>query len=432
MPKPGTANTLTTPFNTGLARIATPNGGLYKPTGFQASNFTGGNQGWNPTAGQPAAASAQNMSIDPKAGTYAKTQSNLPVADKQQNAIATGTVPVVNPNSAFQTNTGNAPQGTPQSQPLAANPTFTGLVGKLGNFQTPASDQANTQAQDAYGKTQGLIGQLKQSRDNEATALQQEGNAAIPMGDITGRQTNIRQLYETQQANLGAQAQAESNLFSPALSAAVSGQGQQESALASGAGLAQPQLAGIGSQQYYNPLNPGQAGGSGTPFTAGQVSGDQALGQQYAQNVSANNQAKAIKTNIQSYLATNPTLNPSQFSDVNSALQFLNGKVSNPQYQTLSNYLQEYINTLAPILGVGGDTTNLKTQIANGFVNAAASGQSVSQVLDGIEQLAQAKLNAQQGGSGSTGGTTGGSTGGTVSAGGYNFKQDASGKWVPA
>jgi len=65
----------------------------------------------------------------------------------------------------------------------------------------------------------------------------------------------------------------------------------------------------------------------------------------------------------------------------------------------LSNYLSEYVNTLAPILGVGGDTTNLKTQIAQGFINAHQSGQSISSVLNGIETLAQQKLQAQQGGS---------------------------------
>lgn len=185
--------------------------------------------------------------------------------------------------------------------------------------------------------------------------------------------------------------------------------GDSLTAIAAQNGMTAAQLEAA-NPQITNPnlIQPGQqitipAPQSGTPFTAGQVQGDQALGQQYAANVSAVKQATAIKGQIQSYIAANPNLNPSVFTDVNSLIQLMSGKVSNPQYQTLSNYLSEYVSTLAPILGVGGDTTNLKTQIAQGFVNAAQSGQSISTVLDGIEQLANAKLAAQVGGSNSTG-----------------------------
>lgn len=181
----------------------------------------------------------------------------------------------------------------------------------------------------------------------------------------------------------------------------------------------------------------GPGGTGGSAFTAGQVQGNQALGAQYAQNISANNQAKAIKSQIVSYIDSNPQLNPAVFTDANALIQLMSGKVSNPQYQILSNDLSEYVNTLTPILGVGGDSTNLKTEIAQGFVSAVQSGKSITTVLDGIEQLADAKLAVQANGGNSvappntTSGTTpnGSSSNGTISAGGYTFTQ-VNGQWV--
>lgn len=314
------------------------------------------------------------------------------------------------------------PQGQsnpqPSQQQAPSQGSYTGFVNNLNNAAYNPS-QATQQGLLTAGKTaqqiSDLQAQLGASRKNENQTIGDIERNPIPLQFQQGQAQATQSQYVKQQDAISQQIAGLSNLYGPSLNAAVSGQGQQITAAQQGGALTQPQLAATGQQAYYNPLTQQQAPGGNTPFGGGQVQGDVALGQQYAQNVSANNQAKAIKSSVQTYLAQNPTLNPSLFPDVNTALQFLNGKVSNPQYQVLSNQLQEYINTLAPILGVGGDTTNLKTQIANGFINAKASGQSISQVLDGIEQLANAKLAAQQGGSGSTGGATGQqSTGGGI------------------
>lgn len=371
---------------------------------------------------------------------------------------------------------------TPQSQVQQGPTTFPGLVGSLANFNPYSNPLTSSGVQDA-----GLLrSQLRSSIKNETNDRNENRLNPIPLSTQTGRDAAIRANYEGQQAQLANTLGYDTSVINSGLT----GSGQQYSALNSATGLSQPQIGQYG-QTYYSPLSggaiqptpqqytikpgdtfynlaggdqnkvtaieaanpgvdpnnlqPGQqikmpAAQQGTPFTAGQVQGDQALGQQYAQNVSAVNQAKAIKGQIQSYISANPNLNPSVFTDINSLIQLMSGKVSSPQYQTLSNYLSEYVSTLAPILGVGGDTTNLKTQIAQGFVNAAQSGQSISTVLDGIEQLANAKLAAQAGGSNSTNASSvvspsvtqsnpGSSTGGTASAGGYTFKQDSSGKW---
>jgi hypothetical protein len=154
-------------------------------------------------------------------------------------------------------------------------------------------------------------------------------------------------------------------------------------------------------QVPFSPLT-GEAGNltgteGGGLFQAGAIQGQQALGQQYPALISAHTQAQGIQNQITNYLQQNPALNPSTVTDVNKVAQWLlGGKLGDPKYQTLANYLQEYVNTLAPILGVGGDVTNLKTEIAQSFVNGAANGQSISEVLENIDNLAATKLNAMK------------------------------------
>jgi len=152
---------------------------------------------------------------------------------------------------------------------------------------------------------------------------------------------------------------------------------------------------------------------------------------------SANTAAEGIKNTITSYLNSNPQLNPTDLAATNFLQQWIEGKqLTDPKYQTLFNYLNEYTNTLAPILGVGGSSTNLKTEIAQGFINARASGKSIIQVLNDISKLASDKIQNIK--SGATGGgvvsspsTSGGSITTKASDGNtYEFYQDASGKWV--
>lgn len=181
--------------------------------------------------------------------------------------IAPSTSGILNPNAGVSTSAFNsAPQGTPatQAQNTTANGTvagqntsFPGLIGSLANQgqQSQASQQGLQQSQEAFHGTQNYIDQLKQSRLNEASALQEQAEQPIPLGDITGRQQAISSYYAQQQAGLGAAGQAESNLYSPGLNAAVTGQGQQIGALNNAAGFAQPQLGQYG-QGYYNPLDP--------------------------------------------------------------------------------------------------------------------------------------------------------------------------------
>lgn len=210
-----------------------------------------------------------------------------------------------------------------------------------------------------------------------------------------------------------------------------------------------PTLAPIGSQQYYSPIpnptsggtltagqtaphiirsgdtlydiaaqngttvaaleaaNPGvdpqnlQIGASlnlpaaqGSPFTAGVVSGQQQAGQNIVVMQTALGAARSIQSQINDVLKQNPSLNSSSLAAANAIQQWANGKVApNSPYVNLLADLQEYANTIAPVLGIGGNVTDLKTGIANQLVPTLASGGTISDALDNLDTLAVGKIN---------------------------------------
>lgn len=313
-----------------------------------------------------------------------------------------------------------------------------GLFSDVATSLASRGSQTNPMTQESYQRAQQLAETLRQSRQNQSNSEAQQRLAPIPIGDATGRQAVIRQQYETQQAALSGQLQAEQALAGLGIQQA----GVQQQALGTVAGLApeatrfetfggtslSPQnRAQELAQQVRNQLiSPQQAedqmaslyGGAGKTFLNQALQGTggynyiagaaQAVGQA---NVlgnlpalnSANTAAEGIKNTINSYLQANPTLNPSPLAAGNAFLQFVQGKqLSDPKYQTLVNYLNEYTSTLAPILGVGGTPTDFKTSIAQSFINAAASGASITEVLNNMSKLAEDKIKNIQ--SGATGG----------------------------
>lgn len=396
----------------GVGPSALPGASNFKTPNFET--VTGQKQYVAPPTSNPTTTNALTNLGRTASPVAPSAQPQVPGAASVQ---PTTSASYTNPNYAMQTEGfQNAPAGTPapaaqtEQKPSMLNSLISQLVGLATSGKNAiynTNQQITGLKTDLASKTGDLAneGGVLNYQTGRIGALQNQ--EAVKESALQGQLTN----------ELAANAQGIQGLSSAAGLATPANQNYNVSPgnktydssgnlIASG-----PQLGSIGSQQYYDPANPGATSGN-TPFTAGEVAGNQSLGAQYAQNVSANNQAKAVKAQIDSYLTSNPNLNPSALSDVNSVIQLLSGKVSNPAYQTLSNYLSEYVNTLAPILGVGGDTTNLKTQIAQGFINAKASGQSIGAVLDGIEALAEAKLSAQKGGSnGSSGSSTGGSVG---------------------
>lgn len=340
--------------------------------------------------------------------------------------------------------------GNVVGQPNTTNTDTSGTTGQVkGLFPSVVASLANNGQQpgaaytQAYGDAQRYNTQLTQSLQNEAGAVAQNRLNPIPIGDQTGREAVIQQQYLDQQKAIGSGLQGATSLIAGANTA----QSNQNTALNNAGNLAAPQVTSYG-QTSFDPTNAQFSGGGSLPPEVMQQYAQMAATGQYSAipsfitsnpvlsaqlNVaakainpsytplqsqgagsvlqgipaltSANAAADGIKNTINSYLSANPSLNPSDLAAGNILQQWIQGKqLTDPKYQTLFNYINEYTNTLAPILGVGGDATNLKTQIAQGFVNAAASGKSISQVLDSMSSLATNKIQDLQ--NGATGGST--------------------------
>lgn len=325
---------------------------------------------------------------------------------------------------------------------LAGSGTANAALG--ANAQKIASD-AGTQISNVGSQAQRFIaGQM-----STGTTPVAEGNAAI-----------TQQTSAAEQAAIAAGA----NVALTGNAQALTGQAQTQSALTSAAGLAQPSTAAYGNtvfdpvtgtysgaengglpadvmQQYAQMAASGQYASIPSSITSNAVlnaqlnSAAKALNPAYtpisAQGASgvlagipalqsASAAAEGIKNTIGTYLQQNPTINASQLAQGNVLSQWIAGQTSDPRYSILLNQLTEYANTLAPILGVGGDPTNMKTQIAQSFVNAAANGQSINSVLDAMSSLAANKINDLQSGA-IGGGTTVPAATGTGSGGLYDW-----------
>lgn len=178
----------------------------------------------------------------PQSSTPVPTNSpQLPQATPQPIALQNQT-PTFNPNFGLQTNTGNAPQGTPMrglfpdvvsslsSRSLAGNPQATQATQALSQFDP----FKNPVVSDAYKRAQEVNQELAQSKKNQARGEAQQLLAPIPLGDATGRQAATRQQYLTQQQALADELQGQAALYG----AGFTGTGQQQAALSSAGGIA--------------------------------------------------------------------------------------------------------------------------------------------------------------------------------------------------
>lgn len=328
----------------------------------------------------------------------------------------TGTSPVVTP-----------PPVTPPVPPpptgqtgLSYDAAQQGLYGQLIADLASRYNQPTQAYTDAMKQYQDINAQLQASKTNEAGQLAANAQNPIPLEFQQGRGQVLQNQFLQQQAALAGQLQGASNV----LGQANTQQGLQQQALSTAAGLAAP----VGAQAlgFYNPVTGqysqyGGGQGQGGAFTAGQVQGNVGLGAQYTQMNAANTAAKGYENTINTYLRDNPGLNPSDLTVVNGMMQWGGSQLGNPKYQTLANYLNEYANTLAPILGAGGSITDYKTGLAQSLVNGKASGQSIAEVLANISKAADDKLaNMQSAGTGG-GVVAGGSAGYKAPTGGNTF-----------
>lgn len=195
----------------------------------------------------------------------------------------------------------------------------------------------------------------------------------------------------------------------------------QYNALAS---QAKPELGSIG-QVPFSPTTQeqGQILGSTQPGglqaagnLLGQFSGAQTAGaalggveaQQTAQQEaykSAHQQAAALQSQVTD-LIKQFGLNPSDINLANAGIQKIAQNVSDPRYQILNNYLADIASRYSQVLTpAGGSATDTTRAVAAGMLNGIASGNSIIQVMNALDQQAQAVISTVK--------TTGGSQGST-------------------
>lgn len=159
----------------------------------------------------------------------------------------------------------------------------------------------------------------------------------------------------------------------------------------------------------------------------GQAQGAQTLGatnggiaSTQAQTIASYKSAQQQGQNLASQasdLITQFGLNPSDLNAANGAIQKIAQNTSNPQYQILSNYLNDIAARYAQILTPpGGAPTDTTRAVATGMLNATASGTSLQTVLSALDQQANAVIAgvSTTGGSGSSSASTSTSSSGST------------------
>lgn len=376
------------------------------------SNNLGSGISFSPTGTLSIGGKPSNSTIPTRKGIGSMLGFNQPANTGVVPAGSTTTAPV-NQGTGTPINAGNATTNPVPPPPVYTPGTSAGSSQTSGTQPVKTTDSTNTNSNNNNSNN------TQDNSDNN-----QNTNSANPYAGYLGQYQTAANTANTLSTDLLAGQNAVMNKpialpfqqgqnaalvrdYTPLLNQAVN----QEQIAATSAGLAAPtsQFGVLTSPVTGQPISPGQTAGSAA-FNGGVQQGQNSAGQNYAQANIANTAAKGIQSTIQQYIQQNPDLNASASTVANSAQQWLQGKqLGDPRYQTLFNYLNEYISTLAPILGVGGDTTNLKTEIAQSFINSKASGQSISDVLNSIGTLADQKLqNIQSAGQG--GGVVAGNT----------------------
>lgn len=373
---------------------------------------------------------ALNTALKPKAPAISPLQTALnsqPMGTQTQSGVLappkTAAPPAVTqPATTGSTSTTQQSQGmtTPSGLSITGNPTsysgtrgllppptsFGGLVGTLADTSQRGSatgQQYTNAVADAARDTSAVDKantDLENLRKGYAAATGKiETTQGLPLEFVQGREQVLGRQYASQESAaqqalnnaLTARGQTISGL-QQAGGLAYQGQGLQQQGLQQAAGLAQPQLGAYG-QNYYQPLQAGQGGSSpyGTgPEAAANVSSIQDQTKLVNDWSASRQSAVNIGNQLTSFLSTH-NVNPADFNQVNRFLQTLAGNTSSPEYKQFYNLVTDLANTYAPVLGQG-DASNYKVQLAQSLLDGSASGKTLPQILQGLDQQAQAKI----------------------------------------
>jgi hypothetical protein len=426
----------------GLGLTATPTA-TSNPTTASTQNIPLINQGTNKGIIEPPKATtplkkSTTTNADGTSTTHEYHAEATPAATK-------GTTTTTPPASTV------TPPTTPPASPITTPPPTTTFAGATTGLMNQGGSEYNKSIQ---GAQQGLM-ETAQNLGTSGPAYDEYQNAVKDAekmrGLISGQTQGIKnqtqsmssmtgelQVNQERNADLLSAAEQRVARAAAALGYGIQGQGQQQSgfnqagqlgttgqslaqgALGTAAGLAAPQLAGIGNVPF-NPLTQGQGemiGGAGGYAKLGQFEAQKATAsQQYQQTEqykSAHQQAQNLQSQLGDLISTFG-LNPSDINMANAGIQKIAANVSDPKYKILSNYLADVASRYSQILTpAGGSSTDTTRAVATGMLDGIASGKSIIEVMNALDNQAQAVIAGVN--TANTGTPSGSSTGGFAEA----------------
>jgi len=239
------------------------------------------------------------------------------------------------------------------------------------------------------------VNEALRNRETLQNEYQKQNNLIQSRGwdlsEQAGAQGMLKQSYNT--ANAAAEDRVQN---------ALTAQTNQINALDKAGNLAKPILGSVG-QVPFNPTLETQGSYLGTTGgnslneigkTLGQFTGAQTTAEnQYVQTEaykSAHQQAQNLQSQLGN-LISSMGLNPNDLNVANQGLQLIARNTSDSRYQILQNYITDVASRYAQVLTpTGGSQTDTVRDTAQGMINGLASGNSILQVLNSLDQQAQA------------------------------------------
>ena len=302
--------------------------------------------------------------------------------------------------------------------------TITNTPGLLGSQNARAANVTNAYGSEMQGLANTLAG-ANTAQSNQQSGLINAGqmaapantNVTPPQGSVTTNTLTGQQYSNPVLAPVGTQ-----QFYSPQPTGttgqpATAGQPQQY-AIQSGDTfykLAGGDQAKINAIEAANPgvdpnnLQPGQKinmpeTSANTPFSGGQAQAQAGLGATYTQNNATIIAAQGIQQKLNSEIVSSGINSLSSLNVANALNQWIQGNVSNPAYQNFFQDLTDYTQTIAPLIGITGTVTDMKTAIGQSLISSTASGETVIQGLNNLNTLAINKNEAMaKAGQGSVG-----------------------------
>lgn len=299
-------------------------------------------------------------------------------------------------------------------------PSFAGITGALANTAAQPTDQY-TKAQETYGEAAKKIAELETEKAR---------NPLLGTGTDMRRYLGVQGLLANQIAQ---QEQAQTGILQAAgtqMGAATAQQQAQQAGLGAAAGLAYPipgQALGFYSPTTgeFTPYGGGQGGGLGA---AGQVIGTLGIAQNLPSWDLAYNQAASVKDAFVPWLENNKSVLPTDANLVNELKQWAQGaQFSDPRYPELNQFLNEYLNTITPLIGASGNVTNFKQGIVQQMINPTSSADSIIQQINNLHSIAKGKLDAAHQQVANPNSYSQGTP--SASLGNVQFYQDSDGTW---